>query len=142
MIIKIAKEFKWEMSHRLTFHKGPCKNIHGHTYRLLVEISGVPDENGMVMDYYDLEAVVNPLVMKLDHSFLCDENDQIMLDFLKANDFKYYVIPFTTTAENMAMYLLEYLFQHFKMFQNLKELKIRFQETEDVYAEVSHQFAE
>ncbi|MCX7735583.1 MAG: 6-carboxytetrahydropterin synthase [Candidatus Kapabacteria bacterium] len=141
MIIKIAKEFKWEMSHRLTFHKGPCKNIHGHTYRLLVEISGVPDENGMVMDYYDLEAVVNPLVMKLDHSFLCDENDQIMLDFLKANDFKYYVIPLTTTAENMARYLLEYLLQHFKKFQNLKELKIRFQETEDVYAEVSHQFA-
>lgn len=141
MIIKIAKEFKWEMSHRLTFHKGPCKNIHGHTYRLLVEIAGIPDENGMVMDYYDLESVVNPLIIKLDHSFLCDENDNIMLDFLKANDFKYYVIPPATTAENMARYLLDYLLPYFQKFSNLTTLRIRFQETEDVYAEVSHQFA-
>lgn len=140
MIIKIAKEFKWEMSHRLTFHKGPCKNIHGHTYHLLVEISGVPDENGMVMDYYDLEAIVNPLIMKLDHSFLCDENDQIMLDFLRANEFKHFVIPLPTTAENIANYLLDYLMPHFRKFSNLKQLMIRFQETQDVYAEISHHF--
>jgi 6-pyruvoyltetrahydropterin/6-carboxytetrahydropterin synthase len=140
MIIKIAKEFKWEMSHRLTFHKGPCKNIHGHTYRLLVEIAGEPDENGMVMDYYDLEAMVNPLIMRLDHSFLCDEKDTIMIDFLRVNDFKHYIIPPTTTAENVARYLLDYLLPNFQKYKNIRGLMIRFQETEDVYAEISHKF--
>ncbi len=54
MIMNISKEFNWDMSHRLPFHHGHCKNIHGHTYKLRVEIEGIMDKNGLVMDYYVL----------------------------------------------------------------------------------------
>ena len=40
--MKIAKEFRWEMGHRLPEHFGLCKNIHGHSYKMVVEFEGEP----------------------------------------------------------------------------------------------------
>jgi len=60
MNTKISKEFKWEMSHRLPFHKGLCQNIHGHTYKLRLDLVGSLDENGMLIDFYDLEIITQP----------------------------------------------------------------------------------
>jgi 6-pyruvoyltetrahydropterin/6-carboxytetrahydropterin synthase len=56
-IIRITKEFQFEMAHALLGHDGPCKNIHGHSYKLDVTVKGKvkqnttdPDE-GMVVDF-------------------------------------------------------------------------------------------
>lgn len=65
--MKIAKEFHWEMGHCLPEHFGNCKNIHGHSYKMMVELEGTQDESGMIMDYYDLKKIVNPVIEKLDH---------------------------------------------------------------------------
>ena len=136
MRIRIAKEFQWEMSHRLPFHKGDCKNIHGHTYKVRVEIEGNTDENGMIMDYFDMANIMNPVIHKLDHAFLVDDNDSIMLDFLTANNFKHVVINKTTTAENIAAYILDIITPSFEQYKNIDILKIRFNETADVFAEL------
>ncbi len=79
----ISKEFKWEMGHRLPRHNGACKNVHGHSYRLRVEIEGEPNEEGMVIDFHDISAAVKPLIAELDHAFLCEESDVEMLQFLR-----------------------------------------------------------
>jgi len=50
--MKIAKEFRWEMGHRLPEHTGLCRNIHGHSYRMVVEITGDVLANGMIIDFY------------------------------------------------------------------------------------------
>ena len=55
--MKIAKEFRWEMGHRLLEHKGKCYNLHGHSYKLLVEFGGEVEPNGMVMDYFDVKKI-------------------------------------------------------------------------------------
>ena len=136
MRIRIAKEFTWEMSHRLPFHQGDCKNIHGHTYKVRVEVEGETDTNGMLIDYYDLAKIVNPVINQMDHSFLVDEHDDLMMNFLKTNGFKHFVIPFTTTAENIAKFLIEAFTPKFQDFDNIDFLKIRFQETSDVFAEL------
>ncbi|MGA1250362.1 MAG: 6-pyruvoyl trahydropterin synthase family protein, partial [Candidatus Kapaibacteriota bacterium] len=53
MISRIAKEFHWEMGHRLPFHDGGCQNIHGHSYTMRVEVIGEIDPaTGMVIDYF------------------------------------------------------------------------------------------
>ena len=39
-MIRITKEFKFEMAHALHGYDGLCKNIHGHSYRLWVTIRG------------------------------------------------------------------------------------------------------
>ena len=138
MLTKIAKDFYWEMSHRLPFHKGPCRNIHGHSYKIRVELTGKADNNGIVMDYYDLKVLILPIIEKLDHAFVADKDDKIMIDFLKGNDMKYHILEKTTTAENLA----EYIFQEVKSeikkkYSNIHSLTIRLFETDDVYAEVN-----
>lgn len=135
MLTKIAKDFIWEMSHRLTFHDGPCKNIHGHSYKLRVEIEGVLDKNSMILDYYDVEKIIKPLINQLDHAFLCDKDDKLMIPFLQENGFKYYIIDGFTTAENMVSFFIEKFKPEFSKFANLESLMIRVYETFDVYAE-------
>lgn len=140
MKTKIAKEFRWEMSHRLPYHSGQCKFIHGHSYKLNVAIEGEPDDRGMVLDYYNLFDVVNPILKDFDHSFVCDSKDNIMIDFLKKQNFKYNVLDTYTSAENLAKFFLNQIYDRLKGHDNLDKLYVRLQETEDVYAEVSKDF--
>lgn len=134
MITKISKEYRWEMGHRLPFHKGPCKNIHGHSYRLFIELVGEQDEYGMVLDYYDIDSFIHPILDKLDHSFICDEKDTLMLNFLKENDFKHNIVPYYTTSENLVTYFLDLAKVHFSQFDNITEISVGIHETEDAFA--------
>ena len=38
-IVRVTKEFSFEMAHVLGSYDGPCKNVHGHSYRLFVIVS-------------------------------------------------------------------------------------------------------
>ncbi len=132
--MRIAKEFTWEMGHRLPFHSGKCKNLHGHSYKCLVELTGDPDKNGMVMDYYDLKKVVEPILDELDHSFMVYKKDFEMIDALEKLNSRKVVVEFETTAENICIYLLNKI-KSSKLPQNIHSLKIRVLETENSYAE-------
>ncbi len=138
-MFKVAKEFKWEMSHRLPFHDGPCGNVHGHTYKLRIEITGDKDENSMVIDYYDIEHAMRPIVERLDHSFICDSGDTLMIDFLKENGFRYNVMEGYSTAENIAEMILDEIFPEYGKFSRLKKIGIRLYETEDAFAEIERE---
>jgi len=76
-VIRVTKEFRFEMAHALWNYDGPCRNVHGHSYILYVTISGRPlnnpDEprNGMVMDFGDLKKIVKKnVVERFDHSLM------------------------------------------------------------------------
>jgi 6-pyruvoyltetrahydropterin/6-carboxytetrahydropterin synthase len=72
--VELLKEFTFEAAHRLpgvqAGHK--CARLHGHSYRLVVHLSGTVDpDSGMVMDFADIKTVVKPLIDEhLDHYFL------------------------------------------------------------------------
>ncbi len=135
--MKIAKEFYWEMGHRLPHHKGLCKNLHGHSYKMCVELEGSLDKNNMIIDYFDLTKIVNKIIEPLNHAFLCEETDHIVRDFLINNNFKVYLVPFVSTAENIALHLLKLLKEQLKSYKNIERIKVRLCETNDVYAEAS-----
>jgi 6-pyruvoyltetrahydropterin/6-carboxytetrahydropterin synthase len=138
MSVRIAKEFRWEMAHRLPFHTGGCQNIHGHSYRALVTVEGQPDAHGMVLDYLELARIVDPLIQELDHSFLCSADDTVMLEFFRQHpEFKVVIIPFPTTAENIARYLAERLAQQLQNYPTVQRLSVRVHETERTFAEAS-----
>jgi len=40
--IRITKQFNFETGHALYGYDGKCKNIHGHSYKLLVTVIGTP----------------------------------------------------------------------------------------------------
>lgn len=67
-MITIGKKFKFEAAHYLPEHPGKCRFAHGHTYSMVVELDGpVHTKTRMVMDFYDLAKIVNPIVEMLDH---------------------------------------------------------------------------
>jgi 6-pyruvoyltetrahydropterin/6-carboxytetrahydropterin synthase len=135
-LVRIAKEFRWEMAHRLPYHKGGCENLHGHSYRMIVEVAGHTMENGMVMDFADLKSIVQPLVKDVDHSFMCSTEDRLMIDLLQGTDFKIVYVNFYTTAENIALHFREQLRTRLSAFANLEELRIRVYETPSSFADV------
>jgi len=137
--VRISKEFRWEMGHRLPFHEGGCRNLHGHGYRMEVEIEGLLDSNGMVMDYFDLKELVAPMVEEIDHCFLCDSADTLMLDFFAGQPLKHVVVPFLTTAENIAGWFAARIASALaSRSATMHRVTIRLYETATSCAEVSH----
>lgn len=123
------------MGHRLPKHFGKCKNIHGHSYKMSVELEGEIDPNtGMIMDYYDVKKMVNPIVEELDHCFMVNSKDKDIIAFLEKVDSKKVVVDFDSTVENICMYMLNKIKQE-NFPSNIKKLKVRIFETYDDYAE-------
>lgn len=132
--MKIAKDFRWEMGHRLPFHEGKCKNLHGHSYKMMVEFEGDLDTNGMVLDYYIVKEVIQPLVEELDHTFMVKDDDTQLIELLKQMGSKHVIVNFHSTAENMVYYFLDKI-KHANIPDNLHRIKVRLFETETTYAE-------
>ncbi len=135
--VRIAKSFHWEMAHRLPYHTAGCQNVHGHSYELHVTLAGRADERGMVLDYGDLKALVQPLVDELDHAFLCSTDDLLMLDFLRKSPLKVVYVEFPTTAENLVHYFLDRIRRRLPEHSNLTEIGVRVCETRTTYAETT-----
>lgn len=82
-IIRVTKEFRFEMAHVLWNYDGPCKNVHGHSYRLFVTIAGIPvndpqnRKNGMVMDFTELKSIVGKEILDVfDHAAVISRNSE------------------------------------------------------------------
>ncbi|MGR3806698.1 preQ(0) biosynthesis protein QueD [Pasteurella testudinis DSM 23072] len=118
-MFKISKEFSFDMAHMLDGHDGKCKNLHGHTYKLQVELCAplLTDaaKCGMVMDYSDLKSVVDDLILKpMDHAFIYDqhsEKERKVAELLQELDSKVFALPYRTTAEQMSQFIFQRL-QH------------------------------
>jgi 6-pyruvoyltetrahydropterin/6-carboxytetrahydropterin synthase len=75
MRIELCRDFRFEAAHRLPRvaegHK--CHRLHGHSYRVEVRVVGEVDETtGFLMDFADVDRVVDPVVALLDHRYLND----------------------------------------------------------------------
>lgn len=108
-IIRVTKEFPFEMAHVLWNYDGPCRNVHGHSYRLFVTLSGVPiDEpgdpkNGMVIDFTDLKKIVKKEIVSIfDHSVVVSRNfDKERLDMFNKLFGNTVVVDYQPTCENL-----------------------------------------
>jgi 6-pyruvoyltetrahydropterin/6-carboxytetrahydropterin synthase len=132
--MKVAKEFKWEMGHRLPEHFGNCKNIHGHSYKMIVEFGGELNNDEMIIDFYDIDRIIKPLIEKLDHAFMVNKNDKEVVEFLEKIKSKKLVVDFNSTVENICKFVLEEI-KKFEMPPNISSVGVRIYETNEDYAE-------
>lgn len=73
-----TKDFTFEAAHYLTGYEGECANVHGHSYKLSVQVSGevhvgelVVASACMVMDFKELKKLVKEVVLSThDHAHL------------------------------------------------------------------------
>lgn len=116
-MITVIKEFVFDSAHMLAGHEGLCKNIHGHTYKVLVEVSYRNMHNdetlqegaskGMTVDFKHLKEALNEaLFNKLDHAFIFNSNSDSTIetriaDTVQELGLKAYAMLNRPTAENM-----------------------------------------
>lgn len=78
MMYTISCEATFDAAHSLPLlpkdHK--CHGVHGHSYRVIVELTGELNEHGFVEDYGMVREVLNEILYKLDHKNLNDLFDQ------------------------------------------------------------------
>ena len=72
--MRVKVTFDFEAAHRLPNHPGKCKELHGHSYRLVVAVErAISRDTGMAIDFADLKRVVRQNVVdRLDHTFVND----------------------------------------------------------------------
>jgi 6-pyruvoyltetrahydropterin/6-carboxytetrahydropterin synthase len=108
-IIRVTKEFTFEMAHVLWNYDGPCRNVHGHSYRLFVTISGIPvndiknPKNGMVIDFSDLKVIVmKEIVDVFDHAVVVSKDfDSKKINMFKETFGNTVIVDYQPTCENL-----------------------------------------
>jgi len=138
-VIRITKEFKFEMAHALLGYDGPCKNIHGHSYKLNVTVKGkiknstTDSDEGMVVDFGVIKKIVNDLIVhKYDHALVLNEKMKIdftQFDFMQ----KLILVPFQPTCENLLIHYADLIKTQLPSNLTLHNLFLR--ETPTSYAE-------
>ena len=69
----LTVEETFSAAHQLCDYDGPCENLHGHTWRLEMQVSGETlDHVGMLVDFKILKGFLKEERDKLDHKFLND----------------------------------------------------------------------
>lgn len=88
-------ESSFDAAHQLVGHAGPCENLHGHTWKVQMHVSGGKlNKLGMVKDFKELKLLLQSAVSKLDHTNL--------------NSIGYFKTA-NPTSENVAKYIFDQL---------------------------------
>ena len=74
--MQVFRQFRFHSARHLPNLKDNhiCKQMHGHTFNLTIYVDGKINSNtGFVMDFYDIDTIVNENVINLiDHKLLND----------------------------------------------------------------------
>jgi len=140
-IIRVTREFSFEMAHVLGDYDGPCRNVHGHSYRLFVTVSGIPVNNnnnpkkGMVIDFSDLNRIVeNKIINLFDHSVVISRDfEKGKIEMLKTTFGNTVIVDYQPTCENLVYDFAERLSSEFP--EGVKLHSLRLYETTKSYAE-------
>ncbi len=133
-MISISKMYTFDAAHQLWNDEwseqdnlsafGKCARKHGHTYTLDVTIEGSVDpDTGMILNYFDLDKVVKPIVDgEFDHRDLnkvfkdtlttaenmvteiADQLDLILQDRYPASEFELVMVSLSETPKTTAVW--------------------------------------
>lgn len=140
--IRVTKQFSFDMAHALFGYDGPCKNIHGHTYKLSVTIRGKVQSEmhhpklGMVLDFGVISEVVKrSIIHTFDHALVLNKNSAHMEIFpMLKNEFERIVLlDQQPTCENLMLAFKEILSE--EMDKQHELVYLRLDETPTSYAE-------
>ncbi|WP_251178374.1 6-pyruvoyl trahydropterin synthase family protein [Adlercreutzia agrestimuris] len=112
----LRTESDFDAAHFLTDYHGKCENLHGHRWRVVAylaqdELQHEGTMKDMVVDFAEFKKALRQLTEALDHSFVVEEGSlqQKTLDCLREEGFTLSIMPFRTTAENLAKYFYDQL---------------------------------
>lgn len=110
----LRTESSFDAAHFLSGYDGECAYIHGHRWRVIIEIQSeniIPDgtTREMVVDFGKLKEDLKTVVDCFDHSLIVEDRTLSFrtMDALKDEGFKIIVLSFRPTAENFAKYFYD-----------------------------------
>ena len=69
--VRVTKDhLVFSAAHFITFNGNICERLHGHNWRVAVEVAGPLDENHYVFDFIALRDALQAIVNELDHRML------------------------------------------------------------------------
>ena len=147
--IELEKEyFKFSAAHFLIFPDGSAERLHGHNYRVFIEVDASLSEHGLVIDFKEIKPVIRELLDSLDERFLIPGEHPVLTYSLREDDVceiryldRYYAAPTedvlvlpmnNTSSENLASWIgrevLRLLTERFGEVQT-RELRVAVEET-------------
>ena len=110
----LKTESSFDAAHFLTDYHGKCENLHGHRWRVVAYLAqeklwNEGTHKDMVIDFGEFKHVLRELTEELDHSFIVEEGSLMpeTLACLEKEGFALSMMPFRTTAENLARYFYD-----------------------------------
>jgi len=104
---------------------------------MIVELEGETNEKGIVMDFKELKDMVQPYIQLIDHTTLISVNDQELKEVFDAKQWKYYLLPFDSTAENLCDYFADLIIKNYRpllLSNKITTVSVKIAETETAYA--------
>ena len=107
----LKNEIQFDTAHYLSGYEGKCSNIHGHRYRLVVELASDTLRpsgqcRGMVADFGDVKKAMQTIADQYDHKLLIEDNEdgRTVAEALSQvpNQFAIVMVPYRPTAEEMS----------------------------------------
>lgn len=128
--VLVSKEFTFDSAHHLHDYEGKCKNLHGHTYKVIFGLSGFVDERGLMIDFGDIKEIwKTEIEIYLDHKYL---NETLP--------------PMNTTAENMVVWIYEEMAEALEerqdQYDGARVEFVRLYETPTSFAEARREWME
>ena len=112
----LKAEHSFDSAHFLANYEGKCSNIHGHRWRVEIEVQSESLINGgqldgMVIDFGDLKKDVREIVDYYDHALIIQENTmrKETLQCLSQDGFRILEVKFRPTAENFSFFFFKYM---------------------------------
>ena len=140
-VLRLTKQFNFEMAHALEGYDGLCKNIHGHTYELFVTVSGKPISDpespkyGMLIDFKDLKSLVKEkIINQFDHALvLSKKSSPSLIKELKLHYQRIVITDYQPTSENFLFDFVDRIKNNLP--EGVKLFSMKFRETVTSYAE-------
>lgn len=136
--MKLKTEFSFCGAHRLVGYDGACNFLHGHTWKVELEIDGDEteiDEVGIIWDFKN----ANLLKDIFDHKTilkLCKENQDLVYAITKScGSDSLFIMEENPTAEYLSKKILQIIKEQLRKDSKLK-FKIRVWENDRSWAEV------
>lgn len=105
-MFKVSKEFRFNYGHRLLGSKTKCARLHGHSARVLIEMSRKTlDKKGMVVDFFDIKSTIGKWIeANLDHRMILSKKDPLAAALRKAGE-PVVTVDGNPTAERFAQWI-------------------------------------
>lgn len=108
-LYELTTQDYFDSAHFLADYHGKCENLHGHRWKVEAticadELGDEGTERDMVRDFGEFKRIVRETVAEFDHTFLVEDGTlkASTIEALEGEGFTVKVLPFRTTAENLA----------------------------------------